>query len=173
MQYKKQWKVPSASDARKEYTVSLKDDGEYICHCFPFLKTRKPCKHILAVQRGECPEFGETTRPEPERVYAMTNQVKPDPKNPEKLLVPLVPFGREHADFAVTVYYDLLRYGVCWQAIKASYHIRGFGPKDVQAVIVESGYRTVYNPDSWVDGQGYTAYERVPLTENQVLGVRP
>ena len=173
MQYKKQWKVPSASDANKEYTVSLKDDGEYVCHCFPFLKSRQPCKHILAVRRGEYPEIGETVRPEPELSYAMVEQVKPDPENKEKLLVPLVPFGPGHADFVVTVYYDQLCYGVHWKTIKAAYRIDSFGPQDVKDYIRQRGFRTILDPDSWVDGLGYTAYKRVPLTENQRLGARP
>ena len=173
-QYKKQWKVPSSSGSG-EYTVSLKESGEYICHCFPFLKSRQPCKHILAVRRGEYPEIGETVRPEPEMVCAMVEQVKPELQDPEhRLLVPLVPFSNEHADFVVTVWYDLLRYGVSWRTVKNAYNpMDGFGAQDVKDYIHARGCRTILDPDSWVDERGYTTYKRVPLTENQRLGVRP
>lgn len=53
-QYEKQWEVPSESDEKKTYTVSLKKDGTYVCHCWPFLRNRqKECKHILLVKGGQ------------------------------------------------------------------------------------------------------------------------
>lgn len=52
-QYKKQWKIPSNSDPSKTYTVSLTMNDQYICHCWPFLKTRKECNHIILAKSGE------------------------------------------------------------------------------------------------------------------------
>jgi len=51
-QYKKQWRIPSSSDKSKFYTVSLTTNDEYICHCWPFLRTRKECTHILLAKSG-------------------------------------------------------------------------------------------------------------------------
>ena len=47
--YIKKWKVPSFSDPSKEYVVSLTTEGHFVCSCWAFLKTRKPCKHINSV----------------------------------------------------------------------------------------------------------------------------
>lgn len=54
--YLKQWSYPSKSDPSKTYIVSLKQDGEYICSCWPYLKTRKPCKHILEAMKENVDE---------------------------------------------------------------------------------------------------------------------
>ena len=50
--YKKQWRIPSSSDKGKFYTVSLTMNDEYICHCWPFLRNRKECTHILLARSG-------------------------------------------------------------------------------------------------------------------------
>ncbi len=50
--YLKQWNFPSKSNPSKTYTVSLKPDGEYICSCWPYLRTRQPCKHIKAAMNA-------------------------------------------------------------------------------------------------------------------------
>lgn len=52
VRYKKQWKIPSNSDKTKTYTVSLTMDDKYICHCWPFLRTRKECVHITLAKSG-------------------------------------------------------------------------------------------------------------------------
>lgn len=50
--YKRQWKIPSSSDKSKTYTVSLTMSDQYICHCWPFLRTRKECTHIILAKSG-------------------------------------------------------------------------------------------------------------------------
>ena len=52
VRYQKQWKIPSNSNPDKTYTVSLTMDGKYICHCWPFLNTRKECNHIILAKSG-------------------------------------------------------------------------------------------------------------------------
>lgn len=50
----KQWTVPSKSNPELIYIVSMKHDGGYVCSCPAgiFQRTKGPCKHIRAVERG-------------------------------------------------------------------------------------------------------------------------
>jgi hypothetical protein len=98
-------------------------------------------------------------------------QVKPDPQNPNKLLVPQQPaFARRHAGFILTVAYDLLRYGVSWQAVRETCQLTGdFGPQQVNRHIFNCGFRVIHDPATWVEGSGYQGYKSVPLTENERL----
>ena len=66
----KQWKVPSASNPAKSYTVSMDKDGNYACHCWPFLNSRVTSKHIEAVKGGAYPAINEALAPEPQIVFA-------------------------------------------------------------------------------------------------------
>lgn len=53
--YQQQWEFPSNSTAGKTYKVSLKDDGTYICNCWPFLRSKetpRTCNHIAEVIGG-------------------------------------------------------------------------------------------------------------------------
>ena len=50
VRYQRQWEFPSRSNPTKTYTVSLTMDGQYICHCWPYLNNRnQPCRHIHSV----------------------------------------------------------------------------------------------------------------------------
>lgn len=57
--YQHQWFVPSTSDPRKVYKVSLTQDGVFMCDCPRFIFQKghvtkhKPCNHIVAVKKGD------------------------------------------------------------------------------------------------------------------------
>jgi len=52
-----QWTMPSESDPRKEYTVTLYSDGTWKCSCphwiFRLQKTGEDCKHIRSCRGSE------------------------------------------------------------------------------------------------------------------------
>ncbi len=100
-------------------------------------------------------------------------QVKPDPRNSNNLLVPQQPTGsRRHAGFILTVAYDLLRYGVSWQAVREACRITAdFGPQQVIQHTLNCGFRVIHNPETWIEGSGFQGYKSVPLTENEKLEV--
>ena len=69
--YEQQWDVPSESDRSAYYTVSLTQEGQLICSCWPFLRNRQPCKHIRKVQSGQIAARGQT-------VAAPRRRTRPD-----------------------------------------------------------------------------------------------
>ena len=71
-QYKKQWKIPSSSEPDKTYTVSLTMDNQYVCHCWPFLRTRKECTHVFLAKSGSFENIAPPT--EEERGEALLHQ---------------------------------------------------------------------------------------------------
>lgn len=164
--YQKQWEVPSSSGG-KSYTVSLTQDGEYVCHCWPFLRNRQDCKHITAVKNGEASEKGSSLPPEPVLVYASVNEVQRGEDG--KLLVPLLPFGGEHDAFAVTIFFDLLVNGVRFETIKRGYRLNAkLKLVDLIQHVRQLSGRTVLDPNSWVDGRGYTQYRTIPFPNQHI-----
>lgn len=50
---KKQWDLPSQSDPKKTYKVTLYEDGSYACSCPHWIYRKKECKHIRQCKEGE------------------------------------------------------------------------------------------------------------------------
>ena len=178
-QYEQQWDVPSDSDPAAYYTVSLTREGEYVCHCWPFLRDRtKPCKHIRKVQAGEAAPRGQapmTNQPaarpqpqsdhdarEPRMVLCNVRGVTPvsNAAGTEVIEVktPPIPAGNDH--FLLTVLFDLFKQGVTWDTLRQRYHL----PRDVtltwmQEYIRDYG-RLTYGP--WTDGVGFDGFTYIP-----------
>ena len=177
--YEQQWDVPSDSTPSSYYTVSLTQEGQLVCHCWPFLRDRQPCKHIRKVQAGEIAPRGQPiaapsavaalapaimahqmrlilanvrcVTPVADRVDAEITEVK----------VPRVPAGNEH--FLLTVLYDLLQLGVAWPALQKRYKVpRDLTPDWVTRYITEYG-RLIYGPlrDGRFQGWEYIPPESV------------
>ncbi len=177
--YEQQWDVPSDSDPSAYYTVSLTREGEYVCHCWPFLRDRtKPCKHIRKVQAGEATPRGRTAttqppapriQPQPDdgarepRIVMCTVRVVTPVSNADgteviELKTPRVNRGNDH--LLMTILFDLTQYGVTWDTLRQRYHL----PRDltltwVQQYIREYG-RLIYGP--WKDGVGFDGFTYVP-----------
>ncbi len=160
--YEQQWDVPSDSDPSAYYTVSQTQEGDLICSCWPFLRTRQPCKHIRQVQAGQiaprgqpiaAPSTAAASTPaiavnELRLVLANVRCVTPvaDRVDAEitEVKVPQIPTGNEH--FLLTVLYDLLQLGVAWPALRKRYKVtRDLTPDWVTQYITEYG-RLIYGP---------------------------
>lgn len=178
--YEQQWDVPSNSDPSAYYTVSLTREGEYVCHCWPFLRDRtKPCKHIRKVQAGEAAPRGQApmtnqsaarTQPQPNydarreprivvcNVRAVTPVSDADGAEVIELKTPLVKGGNDH--LLMTILFDLSQNGVTWDTLRQRYHL----PRDltltwVQEYIRDYG-RLTYGP--WTDGVGFDGFTYIP-----------
>ncbi len=183
--YEQQWDVPSESDPSSYYTVSLTIEGEYKCHCWPFLRKREPCKHIRQVLAGEIAPRGQAantghaensrdvierleTLPEPEvdvreprivvcNVRSVMPVVSADGKEVIEIKTPAVPPGNDH--FLLTVLHDLLSNGVNWKTLHKRYRL----PRDLTRQWVEQYIRDygrlIYGPCQ--GGQGFVDYELV------------
>uniref|UniRef100_A0A7C4AGJ1 SWIM-type domain-containing protein n=1 Tax=Fundidesulfovibrio putealis TaxID=270496 RepID=A0A7C4AGJ1_9BACT len=153
--------MPSESEPDKAYTVSLTADGAYRCHCWPFLRTRQPCKHIEQVLAGNVQPEGADTTPEPAIEFWHVREVTPvlDEGRVMKCHAPLLPIGNEH--FLLTLLYDLARYGVRWTTLLERYHLpRTLSRARVEAYIQAHG-RLIYGP--WQEGQGYVGFTLCPV----------
>jgi hypothetical protein len=177
--YEQQWDVPSDSDPSAYYTVSLTREGEYVCHCWPFLRDRtKPCKHIRKVEAGEATPRGQSvtatqaaaralSQPdhdarEPHIVVCNVRAVTPvsnaDGTEVIELKTPRVNGGNDHV--LMTILFDLTQHGVAWETLRQRYHL----PRDltftwVQEYAHEYG-RLIYGP--WKDGVGFDGFTYVP-----------
>jgi hypothetical protein len=160
--YEQQWDVPSESDPSAYYTVSLTQEQQLICNCWPFLRTRQPCKHIKRVQRGEIAPRGQpqvapsmpapaastpVTSDEPTISLAKVRCVTPvlDASGVEvvKVKVPDIPKGNDH--FMLTVLADLMSNGVSWATIQQRYSLpRDLTQKWVKHYVQEYG-RLIYD----------------------------
>lgn len=177
--YEQQWDVPSDSNPSSYYTVSLTQEGQLICHCWPFLRTREACKHIRQVQAGQIAPRGQPlARPsataaaaptitvnELRLVLANVRCVTPvaDQADAEihTVKVPQLPANNEH--FLLTVLYDLLQLGVAWPALQKRYKVaRELSPEWVTQYITEYG-RLIYGPphDGRFQGLDYIPPEGV------------
>jgi len=178
--YEQQWDVPSDSDPSAYYTVSLTREGEYVCHCWPFLRDRtKPCKHIRKVRAGEVAPRGQApitnqsaarTQPQPNydarreprivvcNVRVVTPVSNADGTEVIELKTPLNKGGNDH--LLMTILFDLSQNGVTWDTLRQRYHL----PRDltltwVQEYIRDYG-RLIYGP--WKDGVGFDGFTYVP-----------
>lgn len=66
--WQKTWEVPSESKPDKKYRVSRDWNGNYACHCWPYLKYHKThpnyqCKHIHEIIVRMDKEEGRVTEP--------------------------------------------------------------------------------------------------------------
>ncbi len=178
--YERQWDVPSDSDPSSYYTVSLTQEGDYVCHCWPFLRDRtKPCKHIRKVQAGQIAPRGQplagpsaAARVAPAitvselrltlaNVRCVTLVVKKADAAISEVQVPQLPSNNEH--FLLTVLYDLLQLGVAWPALQKRYReARDLSPEWVTQYITEYG-RLIYGPprDGRFQGVEYIPPESV------------
>lgn len=170
--YEQQWDVPSESDPSAYYTVSLTQEGQLICSCWPFLRNRQPCKHIRTVQAGKIAPRGQTLAaprtnavpvagPELRLVLANVRCVTPVAKKADAVItsvkVPEIPRGNEH--FLLTVLYDLARLGVTWPALVARYRLASdLTAEWVEQYITEYG-RLIYGPPQ--DGR-FQGWEYIP-----------
>jgi hypothetical protein len=94
--YEQQWDVPSGSDLSSYYTVSLTQEQQLICSCWPFLRNRtKPCKHIKRVQRGELSPRGQPMVAPPMQSPAVSTPVAPDEPS---ISLPIAQFSQEYGD---------------------------------------------------------------------------
>lgn len=161
--YEQQWDVPSESDPASYYTVSLTQEQQLICSCWPFLRTRQPCKHIKRVQRGEIAPRGQPLAAPPASSAAVATPVASDEPmialakvrcvtpvldaagvEVVKVKVPEIPKGNDH--FMLTVLADLLSNGVSWVTLQQRYAL----PRDltqtwVKHYVKEYG-RLIYTP---------------------------
>ena len=178
-QYEQQWDVPSDSDPASYYTVSLTREGEYVCHCWPFLRDRtKPCKHIRKVQAGEAAPRGQApmtnqpaARPQPQsdhdareprivlcNVRGVTPVSNAAGTEVIEVKTPPIPAGNDH--FLLTVLFDLFKQGVTWDTLRQRYHL----PRDVTLTWVQEYIRDygrlTYGP--WTDGIGFDGFTYIP-----------
>ena len=177
--YEHQWDVPSDSDPSAYYTVSLTREGEYVCHCWPFLRDRtKPCKHICKVQAGEAVPRGQTPKANQPAARAQP-QSDHDAREPRIVLcnvrgvtpvsnaagtevievkTPQIPAGNDH--FLLTVLFDLFKNGVTWDTLRQRYQL----PRDVTLTWVQEYIRDygrlTYGP--WTDGIGFDGFTYIP-----------
>ena len=175
--YEQQWDVPSDSDPASYYTVSLTREGEYVCHCWPFLRDRtKPCKHIRKVQAGEAAPRGPSTAPPPMRTPPPPTTGVQEPRivlcnvrgvtpvsnaagtEVIEVKTPPIPAGNDH--FLLTVLFDLLKNGVTWDTLRQRYQL----PRDVTLTWVQEYIRDygrlTYGP--WTDGIGFDGFTYIP-----------
>ncbi len=181
--YERQWDVPSESDPSSYYTVSLTREGEYVCHCWPFLRQPdRPCKHIRQVQQGRIPPRGtpgvkadraagpqsdtaaEITAHEPRIILCNVRCVTPisnaDRTEVIELKTPPVQFGVHDDQLVLTVLYDLARYGVSWDTLRKQFKPeRSLTLNWVQDFIQNNG-RVIFGP--WQDGLGFAGVEYIP-----------
>jgi hypothetical protein len=156
--YEQQWDVPSESDPSSYYTVSLTQEQQLICSCWPFLRDRtKPCKHIKCVQRGEIAPRGQpmiappTTNTieatsaaadeptiTPAKVRCVTPVLDANGVEIVKVKVPDIPKGNDH--FMLTVLADLMSNGVSWATLQRRYSLpRDLTQKWVKQYVQEYG----------------------------------
>ena len=161
----KQWKVPSESNPSKLYTVSMDTNGNYVCHCWPFLRSRTTCKHIEQVKAGIWGAVGdESAQPEPEIQFCYVQEVQPeyeaDGKTIRLLKTPLLPIGNTH--FQATLMFDLHRYGVAWPTLVKRYQLdKSWTPASVEVYLREHGGRMIYG--DWVEGNGFDGFKVVSM----------
>ena len=111
--------------------------------------------------------IGEPKLPEPTLDYGwVVDKVTPviaDGKV-QQLQIPQVPFGNEHTHFALTVFYDLLFYGVRWSTIRKEYHQDHITEADVREFIRSRG-RCVLRE---LGGNAYTVVNANPPTVDEI-----
>jgi hypothetical protein len=170
--YEQQWDVPSESDRSTYYTVSLTQEGQLICSCWPFLRNRQPCKHIRQVQSGQIAARGQPVAAPPANVapvavhelrlvLANVRCVTPVAEKADAVItsvkVPEIPRGNEH--FLLTVLYDLARLGVNWPTLVARYRLSSdLTAEWVENYITEYG-RLIYGP---LQGGKFEGWEYLP-----------
>lgn len=156
--YEQQWDVPSESDPSSYYTVSLTQEQQLICSCWPFLRDRtKPCKHIKRVQRSEISPRGQPMVAPPVQSASVSTPVASDEPSISlakvrcvtpvldaagvevvKVKVPDIPKGNDH--FMLTVLADLMSNGVSWATLQRRYSLpRDLTQKWVKQYVQEYG----------------------------------
>ena len=138
MKYQAQWTFSSRSDPNKTYKVSLKLDGKYICGCWPFLRTRKPCQHIESVLSGNIDADGKPIKKK--IVLAQVKQVILG--EGDQVFTPLIPI--EDTWFQASLIYDLLRAGITWSEIKGRYDLARRNSKNAIVDYIKQRGRKVY-----------------------------
>jgi hypothetical protein len=175
--YEQQWDVPSESDRAAYYTVSLTQEGQLICSCWPFLRNRQPCKHIRTVQSGQIAARGQSVaappaaQPAPIRVselrlvLANVRCVTPVADQADAVIcevkVPQMPTGNEH--FLLTVLHDLSQIGVPWPTLQKRYRLPQELTLDWVLQYVRDYGRLIYGPlhDGKFEGWEYLPPEGV------------
>jgi hypothetical protein len=182
--YEQQWDVPSESDPSSYYTVSLTSEGEYKCHCWPYLRSHEPCKHIRQVTAGQIAPRGtqapsaarenwnfdqapvptEVSTREPRIVFCNVRCVTPignaDQSEVIELNTPLIKPNAGNEHLLLTVLFDLAQYGIGWGTLRKEFHL----PRDlnltwVQSYIHDYG-RLIYGP--LTDGVGFDGFTYIP-----------
>jgi len=77
---------------------------------------------------------------------------------------PTVPFGPEHLHFTLTVYYDMLFYGIKWSSIRNMYDEREVTEAFVREFIASRG-RCVLQE---IDGTAYKVVRDVPIRPGDI-----
>lgn len=142
--YVDQWTFPSKSNPDKNYKVSLKESGEYICHCWPYLRTRKDCSHIETVKRGDINPDGKPI----ERFICLAAVPQVMYGEDGAVMTPLIPIGDTW--FQATLLYDLLNAGISWGTLRERYDLAKANTKKNIIAYVEERGRKVYA--SYKDG---------------------
>ncbi len=172
--YEQQWDVPSESDPSAYYTVSLTQEGQLICSCWPFLRNRQPCKHIRTVQSGQIAARGQPVAAPPTTpigvgelrlVLANVRCVTPVADQADAVIhevkVPQMPAGNEH--FLLTVLHDLSQIGVPWPTLQKRYRLPKELTLDWVMQYVRDYGRLIYGPlqDGKFEGWEYLPPEGV------------
>ena len=163
--WKRQWFVPSKSGG-KDHKVSEDKEGKFFCDCWPFRKERI-CDHIRDARAGGGRLIGEPEIPEPTLGYGwVVTQVTPVIADGQiqQLQIPQLPFGSEHTHFALTVFYDMLFYGVRWSTIRKEYHQDHITEADVREFVRSRG-RCVLQE---LGGNAYTVVNANPPTVDEI-----
>ena len=82
----------------------------------------------------------------------------------QQVQIPQVPFGNEHTHFVLTVFYDMLFYGVRWSTIRKEYHQEHITEADVREFIRSRG-RCVLRE---LGGSAYTVVNANPPTVDEI-----
>lgn len=152
MKYTRQWKVPSNSGGR-DYTVSLKEDGTFVCSCPHSIFRKLECRHIKAVKAGAYDN--DDSESEPRHDFGQVREVTVRPDG--TVIVPLVPLGDTH--FAATIVYDLLHNGFSFRSdVVKRYGFKAHQKNDIEQYIKRKG-RKIYG--KFIEGQGFVGFETV------------
>ena len=169
--YEQQWDVPSESDRAAYYTVSLTQEGQLICSCWPFLRNRQPCKHIRKVQSGQIAARGQSVAAPPTTpigvgelrlVLANVRCVTPVADQADAVIhevkVPQMPTGNEH--FLLTVLHDLSQIGVPWSVLQKRYRLPKELTLDWVLQYIRDYGRLIYGP--LLHGGKFEGWEYLP-----------
>jgi len=163
--WKRQWFVPSKSGG-KDHKVSEDKEGKFFCDCWPFRKERI-CDHIRDARAGGGRLIGEPEIHEPTLGYGwVVTQVTPVIADGQiqQLQIPQLHFGNEHTHFALTIFYDMLFYGVRWSTIRKEYYQDHITEADVREFVRSRG-RCVLQE---LGGNAYTVVNANPPTVDEI-----